>query len=253
MTLLPQSTSGPTAGRNRIRLILFDVDRTLLSAGDLSRDAFLAVFEKIAGREAEVRDYSLAGKTDPQIMTELLVLNGWAPADAQAVLPRALALYQADYLADLPQARVAAMPCARELVARLAARTAGDAAEAGPALGILTGNLEPLVAPKLAAAGMSPTIFTRGGYGSDHADRNRLPAIAARRAERALGVSIRPHEVVIVGDTPRDVSCANRYGAWAVAVATGDYTYEELKRSGPACVLTSLCDWDQARSIVAGL
>jgi len=230
-----------------IQLILFDVDGTLLDAGDLSRRGFAHVVRQLLGREASFGGYSLSGKTDPQIMQDLLLQNG-APAERVAgMMDEALDRYASFFLAELDHAEVRALAGARDLIERLGSGDLSASANghAGPMLGLLTGNLEALVAPKLEAAGIPPASFMVGAFGSDNPDRNELPAIATRRAEAYRKRRIVPGEVAIVGDTPLDIACAQHFGAVAIAVATGDYGREQLEASRPAYVLTSLLDWDE--------
>lgn len=223
-----------------IRLVLFDIDGTLLDAGDLSRRSFLRVIRRFVAPEAALGRYSLSGKTDPQIMKELLLQNGFPPKQTDRTVSEALKSYQSCYLSDLKQAHIRPLGGARELIERLAAiRTARLV------LGILSGNLEGLIVPKLEAVSIPASSFVVGAFGSDTADRDRLPAIAVERAERSFGTHILPHEVAIVGDTPLDIMCARRFGAVSIAVATGDYTYDELEATSPTYVLGNLLAWSE--------
>ena len=225
-----------------IKLVLFDVDGTLLDAGDLSRRCFLHVVGRFCAPArgaptAGIDRSAFSGKTDPQIMRELLSRRGLSAEETGHVLGRALDDYQACYLARLGESDIRPLEGARELIERLAA-----APPTRLLLGILSGNLEALVAPKLEAAGIRAFGFVVGAFGSDDADRDNLPAIAVERAERSFGRRILPYEVAIVGDTPLDVRCARRFGAVSIAVATGDYTREQLEATGPAHLLDNLSE-----------
>ena len=224
-----------------VKVILFDVDGTLLDAGDLSRRGFLAALEKHMGPTADIGRYSLSGKTDPQIMKELLLRNGLPPDQIDHVASKALRSYRSYCLSHLKKAQVRPLAGARELIERLSA-----AKPSRFVLGILTGNLEALVAPKLEAAGIPMASFALGVFGSDDADRNNLPAIAVERVERCLGIPLLPHEVAIVGDTPLDVACAHHFGAVSIAVASGGYTHAQLRATGPTYTLHSLLAWSEA-------
>ena len=223
-----------------IRLILFDIDGTLLDAGGLSRRSFLCTVGQFAALKAAPERSSFAGKTDPQIMRELLLQNGLSTEQTDRVLGEALESYQSHYLSHFRDAGIKPLDGARDLIERLAA-IAPDRLT----LGILSGNMEALVPPKLEAAGIPASSFDIGSFGSDDADRDKLPAIAVQRAERFLGASILPREVAIVGDTPRDIGCARHFGAVSIAVATGDYTVGQLKAAGPTYVLGSLLTWGE--------
>jgi phosphoglycolate phosphatase len=221
-----------------IKLVLFDVDGTLLDAGDLSKCSFLSAVRQHLGPRAIIGEYSLSGKTDPQIMRELLLLNGLPAGQIDHVAAEALRSYQSLYLAQLEKAHVRPLEGARELIERLSAVKSSQFV-----LGILTGNMEGLVAPKLDAAGIPISSFAVGAFGSDDANRGNLPAIAVERAERTLGIHLLPREVAVVGDTLLDVACARDFGAVSIAVASGDYTYAQLGATRPAYVLKSLSAW----------
>lgn len=98
-------------------------------------------------------------------------------------------------------------------------------------MGLLTGNLEPLAYLKIERINLTATELPFGAFGSDHADRNALPLVAAERASARYGRTVAPEELVIIGDTPRDIACARAVGATAVAVATGYFTTEELREA----------------------
>ncbi len=226
-----------------IRLILFDIDGTLLDAGDLSRRSFEYVVGQFADPATALERSSFAGKTDPQIMRELLLENGLSGQQADRALGKALNRYQSYYLSHLKEAAIRPLEGARELIERLVS-IAPDRLR----IGILSGNLEGLVAPKLEAAGIPASILNIAAFGSDDADRNKLPAVAVQRAERLLGSNVLPSEVAIVGDTPRDIGCARHFGAVSIAIATGDYTVEQLKAANPTFVLANLLAWGEAES-----
>jgi phosphoglycolate phosphatase-like HAD superfamily hydrolase len=223
-----------------IKLILFDIDGTLVDAGDLSRRCFLRVVRQFVASEAAIDQWSFSGKTDPQIMRELLLGNGLSAEQTGRVTSEALVNYQSCYLSDLKDSHIRPLDGAMELIDRLA-----SISPAHLLLGILSGNMEGLVVPKLEAAGIRASSFVVGAFGSDDADRDNLPAIAVERAERHFGVHVLPHEVAIVGDTPRDVRCARNFGAVSIAVATGDYTCEQLEATSPTYLLQSLLEWTE--------
>jgi phosphoglycolate phosphatase-like HAD superfamily hydrolase len=223
-----------------IRLILFDIDGTLLDAGDLSRRSFLRAIRRFANPQAVLGQYSLSGKTDPQIMKELLLQNRFPPRETDRTLSEALKSYQSCFLSDLKETHIRPLGGARELIERLAA-----IGTARLLLGIVSGNMEGLIVPKLEAAGIPASSFVVGACGSDDADRDKLPAIAIKRAEESFGTHILPNEVAIVGDTPLDIMCARHFGAVSIAVATGDYTCEQLEASSPTYLLGSLLAWNE--------
>jgi phosphoglycolate phosphatase-like HAD superfamily hydrolase len=128
------------------------------------------------------------------------------------------------------------MPGIPELVRVLASRE--DAL-----VGLLTGNIERGARAKLRPTSLLP-FFRVGAFGSDEADRRRLPAIAWERARRLLGHAIPYSHMTIIGDTPLDVDCARACGARSVAVATGQHLADELAAYGPDLVFADFSDTD---------
>ena len=215
-----------------MQLLLFDIDGTLTdSAGSGSRAIFLAL-QEIYALKRKPRGVTMAGKTDMLIYRELLALNRLEerPGDLDEfyrVYPRLLR-------EGLRRAKKAhPHPGVPRLLRALAGRR-------DCLLALLTGNLEVTARIKLARFRLN-RYFKFGAYGSDHEDRLRLPAVATRRAAEA-GRIFQPSEMVIIGDTPRDIECAQRYGAKSVAVATGPYSVRYLKRFKPDLVYEDLSD-----------
>ncbi|MDX6676658.1 MAG: phosphoglycolate phosphatase [Solirubrobacteraceae bacterium] len=208
-------------------LLLFDIDGTLLlRAADAHRDAIHDALRVVHGVAPPVRGAKdTAGRTDREIARRLLLGAG---VSAQRIDERAddvqIAACEA-YGRLCPRDLSATVaPGMRELLARLAADDA-------TILSLVTGNFEAIAQMKLAAAGIGE-FFARGqgGFGSDHEDRSMLPAIARRRAgEATAGGGPWPRErTLLIGDTPRDIACAQADGVRAIAIATGPFRAEEL-------------------------
>jgi phosphoglycolate phosphatase-like HAD superfamily hydrolase len=217
-------------------LILFDIDGTILLTAGAGRRAITAALTELVGDNAAFERIRFDGKTDPQIVNELLAAAGDAgPHDGlriQAVCDRYVSLLERE-LATTTGTRL--MPGFPEILDRLERRD-------GVVLGLLTGNLERGAALKLRAAGLDPARFRVGAFGSDATDR---PPIAARRAKPFFGREPAGPEVVIIGDTPADVTCGAGIGARTVAVATGAYSVEQLAACGAHAVFTDLGDTDR--------
>ena len=218
-------------------VLLFDIDGTLLQSHGVGRRCIEDAFEQVVGGRFDTSDIPFSGKTDRQIFREILTAAGEAGLDVDDVEgvhgPFGDA-YQALMHECLPAAHVEALPGAVDLVRRLAAD--------GVAMGLLTGNLEPLAYAKVGRLGLGEAEFPFGAFGSDAEDRNALPAVAVERAGRALGRAVDPADVVVIGDTPLDIACARAGGCRAVAVATGRYGADDL--SDADVVLTSLEDFE---------
>ena len=219
----------------RRKLVLFDIDGTiLLTAGAGRRALVAALAEEVADTSAFDR-IRFDGKTDPQIVAELLEAAG-RPEPRESPRVRALCRRYVGLLArelERPTTRTTVMPGVHPLLDRLEA-------EAGVVLGLLTGNLAEGAALKLRSGGIDPSRFVVGAYGSDAAHRPDLPAIAARRAEPLFGRVPAGAEVVIIGDTPADVACGVGIAARAVAVATGSYSVQDLTACGAHAVFEDL-------------
>jgi phosphoglycolate phosphatase-like HAD superfamily hydrolase len=177
------------------------------------------------------------GKTDPQIVRELLELGGLPVHQLTERLPRVLERYvellRAELGTDDHGDKV--YPGVRPLLDELEARD-------DVLLGLLTGNVHDGAMAKLTAVGIAPERFRVGAFGSDHADRPELPAIARARAEQLLGARVAGRNVVVIGDTPADMGCGRAIGARAIGVATGRYSIDALRACSAAAVFADLSD-----------
>jgi phosphoglycolate phosphatase-like HAD superfamily hydrolase len=233
---------------NGHRLVLFDIDGTLLSAGAVARDSILIALERAYDWRAEAphrdrRRYDFSGKTDPQIVRELV--SPAVGADrCEEGLPRALELYLAELERRLLPGTVALKPGIPELLRSLSEKK-------DVTLGLLTGNLERGARLKLEPPGLN-RYFAFGAYGSDSADRYQLPALAVRRAREACGRSFAGKAVVIVGDSVHDVACGRSLGVRAVAVATGPTASEALAAEGPDELLSDFSDLEKSLVAILG-
>lgn len=217
------------------RLVLLDIDGTILSSDGVAARAFRAALEGVFGTSGPRRGYSFAGRTDPQIARDLLLMAGVDEERIGAGLDEVWTRYLEQLERDIASASVTVYPGVHELIDRL--HHSPDAV-----LGLLTGNLREGARLKLAAAGVDFRRFPVGAFGSDHADRAELPAVAIRRAEQRFGRRFGGKSVVMVGDTPLDVACGAHLGVRTVAVATGSYSEEELRQCGADFVFPSLED-----------
>lgn len=224
-----------------MRLVLWDIDGTLVDSAGHGRYAFEDAFEKVVGRPLE-GEFEFAGRTDHQIA--LTMLEGVDEADGH--LPRLLDELERA-LAERKQLireQGHAYPGVPEALAAIAARD--DLAQS-----LLTGNLQANAVVKLAAFGLDRWVdFDLGAYGSDpHEARSDLVAVARERAEAKLGEPVEP---VLVGDTPLDVKAARDAGARSVAVMTGFAGEDALRESQPDALLRDLSDTEAALAAIAG-
>ena len=220
------------------RLVLFDIDGTLLWTDGAGRRAIHRALIEVFG-DTGPADHRFDGKTDPQIVRELMRVVGHGDQHIDARMERLFDRYVVCLREELrdPEHRAVPLPGATELLAVLEARD-------DVALGLLTGNLADGARAKLEAVGIDPDMFVVGAYGSDHELRPQLPAIAQRRARELLGFEVPGNKVVVIGDTPADVECGRDIGARAIGVATGRYSTRELAAHGAVAVFDDLTDTD---------
>lgn len=230
-----------------MKLILFDIDGTLLWTDGAGRRAVGAALRDEIGTTGPIDTYRLDGKTDPLIVRELLELAGHPdPADPRriaAVCDRYV-LRLEEELSQNNQARL--LPGVRELLAALEPHERAG----GAMVGLLTGNIERGAVLKLRAAGLDPGRFQVGAYGSDSGVRSELPAIAAARARTLVTREFSGTSIVILGDTPADVECGRPIGARTIGVATGHYDVPALHSAGAAVVLADLADTSAALAAI---
>lgn len=229
------------------KLVLFDVDGTiLLTAGAGRRAIFAALGEEITD-VTSLDKIRFDGKTDPEIVAELLAAAGQPEARESPRVRRLCERYVSHLARELrlPTARTTVMPGVLPLLDRLQE-------ESCVVLGLLTGNVAPGAALKLRSGGIDPDRFRVGAYGSDAAYRHELPPIAARRAQPIFGRVPSGAEVVIIGDTPADIGCGTGISARAVGVATGSFSVAELAACGPHAAFKDLSDTDRVLEAILG-
>ena len=220
------------------RLVLFDIDGTLLWTDGAGRRAIHRALIEVFGATGPA-DHRFDGKTDPQIVRELMRDVGHDDAHIDARLQGLFIRYVQCLREELrdPAHPSKPLPGVTDLLDALSRRS-------DVTLGLLTGNLVDGARAKLEAVGIDPDIFVVGAYGSDHELRPELPAIAQRRARARLGVDIAGPDIVVIGDTPADLQCGRDIGVRAIGVATGRYTTDDLAAQGAVAVFADLSDTD---------
>ncbi|WP_433463211.1 HAD family hydrolase [Spirillospora sp. CA-128828] len=216
-------------------LVLWDIDHTLISIGSLSGEIYAEVFHHVTGRPLE-KLADMTGRTDRAITAETLRLHGIDPTDQ---LTRAFAESLASAFAarqDDIRTRGRELPGARAALETLGRRA--DVIQS-----VLTGNMRPIAACKLAAFGLDGFVDMEvGAYGLDDTERPPLVKLARARAGQQYGQTFDSSTTVLVGDTPNDVSAGHQGGARVVAVASGASTATHLRAAGAELVLDSLTD-----------
>ncbi|HAO96239.1 MAG TPA: hydrolase [Verrucomicrobiales bacterium] len=225
-------------------LLLFDIDGTLIDAGGAGVEAIRLAVQDLYGDEIAVPELDVRGTTDAALAQKLL------PAMGAEVSPANIAqLYEA-YLIRLreqfqnvsPEAGI--LPGVHELLNTLK--------KEGVVMGLLTGNLEAGAWIKLESFGLDH-YFSFGAFGDEHPERDKLGPEALAEAERVHQRRFNPMASVVIGDTPRDISCGRVIGASTVAVATGAYALEELSEHAPTLALRSLKESEVILDLVSKL
>ena len=219
-----------------MRLVLFDIDGTLLNSGGVGRASMQRALSEVFGSPGD-SSYRYDGKTDKQIVRDVMRLEGHSDEHIDERMSFLIDRYL-DGLKEGIQSRkfdVRPLPGVLEILDALEARE-------DVVLGLLTGNVEAGARAKLAAAGIDPDRFRVNAFGSDHEHRPRLPAIAQRRFGETLGREVAGEKVVVIGDTPADIECGRELGARAIGVASGYYSVAELEKHSPYAVFESLRD-----------
>jgi phosphoglycolate phosphatase-like HAD superfamily hydrolase len=212
-----------------MRLILFDIDGTLVDTGGAGTRSLNNAFLDLFSLEDAFHGIRLAGKTDPEIIKEALLEH---EISIDGNLDAVVNSYLKNLEKEIQNNRKHLKPGISELLEHLSAK--GDAG-----VGLLTGNIEPGARIKLESFNLN-RYFSSGAFGSDDDDRNNLLPIAVRRFEALFQKRIEIDNCIIVGDTPRDVACAHIYNALCIGVATGPYSFEDLVEAGADIVVKDL-------------
>jgi phosphoglycolate phosphatase len=221
------------------KLILFDIDGTLLWPNGAGTLAMRRALTEVYGSPGTLDQIYMAGMTDRAIIHQALTGRGFSPDEIETHWERFAQALARHMAATVIECQVRSCPGVPALLHTLAGRD-------DVLLGLVTGNMANTAPVKLRAAGIAPGLFRVGGYGSDDGDRNRLPAIAAQRAEALTGHSFQGTAIVVVGDTPADVACGKAVGARTVAVATGVPAIDELMAAHPDVLLPDLSNLGSA-------
>lgn len=222
----------------RDKLVLFDIDETLIDSGRAGTRALNRAFLEIFNIKDAFRDIRMAGMTDIQIIKEglrahrLSCMNG----EVDLIIKKYLQLLAIEI--DNPWRSI--KPGVVEFINTLRRE--------GIPFGLLTGNLEEGARIKLKPFGLD-LYFPAGAFGSDDEDRDKLLPIAIKRFTQ-FGICVSPQRCVIVGDTPRDVRCAKAHGARCIGVATGSYNRESLIDAGADLAVNDLREKDDCINFI---
>jgi len=222
-----------------MRLILFDIDGTLLRDGMAARIAFARALRETYQTTGPIETFRFCGMTDPECVTEIMRQAGVDEAVIHQRREECLRRYVENLTTEIRIHQDAVLfPNVRELLERLNKLD-------HVLVGLLTGNVLRGAELKLRRWNLEP-YFRFGAYGDDHENRSVLAQIALEKARTLSGRAFRGSETTVIGDTPKDIACARAIGARAVAVATGSVSRDTLLASEPDVLLDSFEDLDGA-------
>jgi len=230
-----------------MKLVLFDIDGTLLQTGGLGRRASKQALEEIFGTAGRLDEFYPGGKTQEAIFRDTLSDAG---IDKEYYEAKREALYQRflDFFViglEKGEHHIKPLPGALALLDALGSNRA-------TILGLVTGNHHYTAGLKLAAAGIDPDRFLVGAYGEESAERSRLVPLARERAEEAAGRCFAGKSVVVIGDTTRDVLSAASIGAVSIALTSGTDNKEQLESVDPDYIFEGLCNLQQILDAIDG-
>jgi len=219
----------------RKRLLLFDIDGTLIHSGGAGIEALKRALKERFRIEDDLHDIEFAGMTDSGIVTSILNKHR-IPASAENV-----AAFLDSYVHllsnELPRRKGKLLPGVLELLEKLKGRK-------HVVLALLTGNVSRGAQLKLGHYGVWH-FFEFGAFADDHHDRNQLGPFARARAKEKHGREFSADEIDVIGDTPRDIACGKALGARTIAVATGSWSRDKLAQHQPDILIDNFSDVDR--------
>lgn len=219
------------------KLILFDIDGTLLQTGGIGQDSAGVSLQRVFGTSGRVEEFYPSGRTIEAIFRDTLLDAGISLEDYE----KKREILYLDFFAEFTEqasrreADLVPLPGARELL---------DVLEDNPGLvlGLVTGNHSFTAEKKLEGAGIDFSRFLVGAYGNEAAHRPDLIPLAKERASKLTGQNFSGERTIVIGDTVRDVETAKENNATSIAVASGKSSLEELGEASPDLLLPDLRD-----------
>jgi phosphoglycolate phosphatase len=227
-----------------MRLILFDIDGTLIRDDGAAREAYAKALREVYDFPGSLHRYDFSGRTDLQITYEVLRHAGYSEDDIEEKIGRLWSVYVEELRRLVSAVRIRILPGVQDLLERLASET-------HVTLGLLTGNIEPGARVKLEPHHLN-RYFPFGAFGSDSREREDLPPIAVERARRLHGHRFEGRDVVVIGDSIYDVRCGVPHQATTIAVPTGVTPAEKLRAENPDYFFDSLEPTEELLAAVRG-
>ena len=220
-----------------LRLILFDIDGTLISTNGVAKRCLVAAIEETLGASTVGLGHDYAGKTDPQIFAEIVRASNLPEEMIDRHRDAVFSAFFRRLEDELNEENVTVLPGVRELLAALQQEEAAT-------LALLTGNMLQGARIKLTPPGLLG-YFAFGAFGNDAYHRHDLPEIAVARAYERTGATFRAKDIVIIGDTPHDIDCGRHLNVRSIGVATGGHSHDILAQSSPDYLFHDLTDTDR--------
>ncbi len=218
------------------KLVLFDIDGTLLSVNSINRRILMDALREVYGTEGSAGTHNFAGKMDSIIIYEVLQNAGLSDTVIAEKFDKAKQTYIEMFRMHAKPADIMLMDGVRKLLDELSARSE-------LIVGLLTGNFEGSGRHKLLLPDINH-YFPFGAFADDGESRNDLPQVAVEKAYQLTGTRFSEQNIIIIGDTEHDIACARVLNAKSIAVATGTYSTEELKKHNPHILYKNLCETD---------
>ncbi|MBU4350989.1 HAD hydrolase-like protein [Candidatus Parcubacteria bacterium] len=216
---------------NKNKLVLFDIDGTLIKKGNKKHTlSFSYAFEKVYGIDASIDIIDHSGKSDKQVILEVLKKKGTSEQRIRSKIDEAMKEMAVFYEKNIIGDKLYLLDGVEELLRKLEKN--------GVLLGLVTANLEPIARAKLKNVNLND-YFKLGGFGGEDENRTNLVKIAIKRAEDNFRFKS-DKNIFVVGDTPRDVISGKEAGVRTIAVTTGKYSKEELKVENPDFIFENL-------------
>ena len=226
------------------QLILFDIDGTLIRSQGSGRQVLKEALLDVFGVAGPIDNYTMSGKVDARIITDLLTAVGIPEKEIEPKLPDVYKRMAEKGVVIFWQKEISACPGINALLNSIKLQPQNFV------LGLLTGNAASTAPLKLSSAGIMPAQFVVGAYGSDAMDRNQLPAIAMQRAKELTGITFDGDNTIIIGDTPADILCARAGKATAIAVASGWHSSTTLATYQPDHLFENFADTDSVMNVL---
>ncbi len=216
------------------KLVLFDIDGTLLSVNSINRRILMDALREVYGTEGSAGTHNFAGKMDCIIIYEVLRNAGLSDGVIAEKFDKAKQTYIEMFRMQAKPSDVVLMDGVRRLLDELSACSELF-------VGLLTGNFEGSGRHKLLLPDINH-YFPFGAFADDGESRNDLPLVAVEKAYQLTGKRFSEQNIIIIGDTEHDIACARVLNAKSIAVATGIYSTEELKKHNPHILYKNLCE-----------